>query len=107
MPEISNFDKAFRQLTPALAELYSWLELFIGINGYCPTRKEICAGTGRHPSTIKYGLIALGAKGFIRRKPTGNRNIELTKRPPAGQNKSPLSPLPVRGSISPGGGLPG
>ncbi|MBM9433135.1 transcriptional repressor LexA [Flaviflexus equikiangi] len=63
-----------RQLT-----ILEFLKEFIAENGYAPTVRETCAGTGlASPSSVKYHFDALEKKGLIERDPRRPRTLMLT-----------------------------
>lgn len=63
-----------RQLT-----ILEFLAEFIADNGYAPTVRETCTGTGlSSPSSVKYHFDALEKKGYIERDPRRPRTLMIT-----------------------------
>lgn len=63
-----------RQLT-----ILEFLGEFIAENGYAPTVRETCTGTGlSSPSSVKYHFDALEKKGYIERDPRRPRTLMIT-----------------------------
>lgn len=89
-----------------IAKLLTFLQQYIGKNGYPPTYREIQAHLNiRSINTIKYYIDKLEERELIRRDPNKKRTLELTDSNAGRWKKNAdLVKLPLLGHIA--GGLP-
>lgn len=63
-------------------KILDFVQAFVEDNGYAPSIREICAGTGvKSTSTVHYHLQALSDRGVLRRQGNKNRAISLAEGP--------------------------
>jgi repressor LexA len=71
--------------------------------GYPPTMREIAQAAGlASPSSVKYQLGELEAKGFIRRDPSRGRAVEIKEIPESGAEVAKTHAVPLVGRIAAG-----
>lgn len=69
-------------LTQKQRELLDYIQVFEGINGYCPSYREMQDGVGLHSKSGVHRLIdALEMRGYITRLHGKNRAIKIIDYP--------------------------
>ena len=75
----------------------------VEVRGYPPTMREIAHAAGlASPSSVKYQLGELEAKGFIRRDPSRGRAVEIRETGQGGADVAKTHSVPLVGRIAAG-----
>lgn len=75
----------------------------VEVRGYPPTMREIAQAAGlASPSSVKYQLGELEAKGFIRRDPSRGRAVEIRETGQGGAEVAKTHSVPLVGRIAAG-----
>jgi repressor LexA len=90
-------------LTPRQREILSYISEHIDLNGFPPTRSELCDRFGfRSPNAAESHLRALDAKGVIRLERGRSRGIALTSLAAASLPAAQRGALPLVGRVAAG-----
>lgn len=58
-------------------QIYEFVARFVTQNGYSPSIREIAAGVGVFPTTVRYHLWALQEAGRITMEPRSARTVRI------------------------------